>query len=134
METVFHVLLCSALPFRCPNLAVKEAEDDENVEEEDVPTEKPKKVSQAKRKKQTQCNINWVGEAVQVYLTNCTPVFPVSPSSDVCVCVCKQRISFQTEGKRQYYKKVSLNDEVLEVGDCVSVSSEDPSIPLYLAR
>lgn len=40
----------------------------------------------------------------------------------------------QTEGKRQYYKKVSLNDEVLEVGDCVSVSSEDPSIPLYLAR
>lgn len=40
----------------------------------------------------------------------------------------------QTEGKRQYYSKVSLNDEVLEVGDCVSVSSEDPTIPLYLAR
>lgn len=40
----------------------------------------------------------------------------------------------QTEGKRQYYRKVSLNDEVLEVGDCVSVSSEDPTIPLYLAR
>lgn len=42
--------------------------------------------------------------------------------------------SFQTEGKKQYYRKVSLNDELLEVGDCVSVSSEDPSIPLYLAR
>lgn len=41
---------------------------------------------------------------------------------------------FQTEGKRNYYKQVSLNDEVLEVGDCVSVSLEDPSIPLYLAR
>lgn len=41
---------------------------------------------------------------------------------------------FQTEGKRQYYRKVHLNDEVLEVGDCVSVSSEDPTIPLYLAR
>lgn len=42
--------------------------------------------------------------------------------------------SLQSVGKRQYYKKVSLNDELLEVGDCVSVSSEDPSIPLYLAR
>lgn len=52
--------------YRCPNLAVKEAEDDENVEEEDVPVEKPKKVSQAKRKKQTECNITWIGEPVQV--------------------------------------------------------------------
>lgn len=73
METVFHVLSCAVLPFRCPNLAVKEAEDDENVEEEDVPTEKPKKVSQAKRKKQTQCNITWVGEPVQVYILNHIP-------------------------------------------------------------
>uniref|UniRef100_A0A7N6AY15 DNA (cytosine-5)-methyltransferase n=1 Tax=Anabas testudineus TaxID=64144 RepID=A0A7N6AY15_ANATE len=89
---------------RCPNLAVKEAEDDENVEEEDVPVEKTKKVSHAKRKKQTQCKLTWIGEPVK------------------------------TEGKKQYYRKVSLNDEVLEVGDCVSVSSEDPSIPLYLAR
>lgn len=49
--------------------------------------------------------------------------------------VCKYSPSlFQTEGKKQYYGKVSVNDEVLEVGDCVSVSSEDPSIPLYLAR
>lgn len=56
----------------------------------------------------------------------------------VCVCVYSQRTFFsnplQTEGKRQYYNKVCLNDEVLEVGDCVSVSSEDPTIPLYLAR
>lgn len=44
------------------------------------------------------------------------------------------RLFFQTEGKRSYYKQVSVNDEVLEVGDCVSVSSEDPTIPLYLAR
>uniref|UniRef100_A0A665UGH7 DNA (cytosine-5)-methyltransferase n=1 Tax=Echeneis naucrates TaxID=173247 RepID=A0A665UGH7_ECHNA len=88
---------------RCPNLAVKEAEDDENIEEEDVPVEKAKKVSYAKRKKQTQCKLTWIGEPVQ------------------------------TEGKKYYYK-VSVNDEVLEVGDCVSVSSEDPSTPLYLAR
>uniref|UniRef100_A0A8D3EAM3 DNA (cytosine-5)-methyltransferase n=1 Tax=Scophthalmus maximus TaxID=52904 RepID=A0A8D3EAM3_SCOMX len=88
---------------RCPNLAVKEAEDDEIVEE-DVPVEKPKKVSQAKRKRQNQCKLSWIGEPVQ------------------------------TEGKKRYYKKVTVNDEVLEVGDCVSVSSEDPSTPLYLAR
>lgn len=51
-------------------------------------------------------------------------------------CVYRVSVSYsgQTEGKKQYYRKVSLNDEVLEVGDCVSVSSEDPSIPLYLAR
>uniref|UniRef100_A0AAQ4Q520 DNA (cytosine-5)-methyltransferase n=1 Tax=Gasterosteus aculeatus aculeatus TaxID=481459 RepID=A0AAQ4Q520_GASAC len=89
---------------RCPNLAVKEAEDDEIVEEEDVPVEKPKKVSHPKRKKQTQCKLSWIGETVQ------------------------------TEGKKRYYQKVCVNDEVLEVGDCVSVSSEDPSLPLYLAR
>lgn len=27
-----------------------------------------------------------------------------------------------------------MNNEVLEVGDCVSVLSDDPSVPLYLAR
>lgn len=55
--------------FRCPNLAVKEAEDDENIEEEDVPVEKAKKVSHAKRKKQTQCNLTWIGESVQVFVS-----------------------------------------------------------------
>lgn len=46
---------------------MKEAEDDENVEEVDVPVEKAKKVSHAKRKKQTQCNLTWIGEPVQVF-------------------------------------------------------------------
>lgn len=62
---------------------MKEAEDDENVEEEDVPTEKPKKVSQAKRKKQTQCSITWVGEPVQVDFTNHTAMFPAGHFSHV---------------------------------------------------
>lgn len=60
-------------PLRCPNLAVKEAEDDENIEEEDVPVTKTKKVSQAKRKKQTQCHLTWIGEPVQVFI-----FFPLS--------------------------------------------------------
>lgn len=51
---------------RCPNLAVKEAEDDENIEEDDAPIEKTKKVSHAKRKKQTECNLTWIGEPVLV--------------------------------------------------------------------
>lgn len=65
---LFIYYFANIQPFfcRCPNLAVKEAEDDENIEEEDVPVEKAKKVSQAKRKKQTQCSLTWIGEPVQV--------------------------------------------------------------------
>uniref|UniRef100_A0A8C7WDJ1 DNA (cytosine-5)-methyltransferase n=1 Tax=Oncorhynchus mykiss TaxID=8022 RepID=A0A8C7WDJ1_ONCMY len=94
---------------RCPNLAVKEAEDDENIEEEELlPVKAPsKKVSKAKTKKQS----NAIGIKVL--------------SSPSCV---------QTEGKKHYYMKVCMDNEVLEVGDCVSVSSDDPSILLYLAR
>lgn len=40
----------------------------------------------------------------------------------------------QVEGKKKYYMKVCVDDVVLEVGDCVSVSPDDPSWPLYLAR
>ena len=29
---------------------------------------------------------------------------------------------------------MKVNDELIEVGDCVSVSSEDPTTALYLAR
>uniref|UniRef100_A0A8B9R729 DNA (cytosine-5)-methyltransferase n=1 Tax=Astyanax mexicanus TaxID=7994 RepID=A0A8B9R729_ASTMX len=90
---------------RCPNMAVKEAEEDENIDEEDIlPLFKDtKKMSQAK-KKQTKNKIAWVGEPVK------------------------------TEGKRDYYMKVRVENEVLEVGDYVSVSPADPSNPLYLAR
>ena len=38
------------------------------------------------------------------------------------------------EGKKKYYMKVRVDDTVLEVGDCVSVSPDDPSRPLFLAR
>uniref|UniRef100_A0A8C7CI06 DNA (cytosine-5)-methyltransferase n=1 Tax=Oncorhynchus kisutch TaxID=8019 RepID=A0A8C7CI06_ONCKI len=91
---------------RCPNLAVKEAEDDENIEEEELlPVKAPsKKVSKAKTKKQSNGKLTWVGDSIK------------------------------TEGKKQYYMKVRMDNEVLEVGDCVSVSSDDPSILLYLAR
>lgn len=56
------------LKSRCPNMAVKEAEDDENIDEEDVlPLVKDtsKKMSQAK-KKQTKNKITWVGDPIRV--------------------------------------------------------------------
>lgn len=53
--------------FRCPNLAVKEAEDDEIVEE-DVLVEKAKKDANTKKKKQTQCKLAWIGEPILVCL------------------------------------------------------------------
>lgn len=53
---------------RCPNLAVKEAEDDENMDEEEVlpVLKETKKISQAKKKKQTKNKISWVGEPIKV--------------------------------------------------------------------
>uniref|UniRef100_A0A8C2IQ98 DNA (cytosine-5-)-methyltransferase 1 n=1 Tax=Cyprinus carpio TaxID=7962 RepID=A0A8C2IQ98_CYPCA len=90
---------------RCPNLAVKEAEDDENMDEEEVlPVKETKKMSQAKKKKQTKNKISWVGEPIK------------------------------TDGRKEYYMKVCVENEIVEVGDCVSVSPADPSHPLYLAR
>lgn len=73
MTRVWYIGLEFLIPvvhnlFRCPNLAVKEAEDDENIIEEDVPLEKAKKVTHAKRKKQTQCNLTWIGESVEVFV------------------------------------------------------------------
>uniref|UniRef100_A0A452QSK7 DNA (cytosine-5)-methyltransferase 1 n=1 Tax=Ursus americanus TaxID=9643 RepID=A0A452QSK7_URSAM len=41
---------------------------------------------------------------------------------------------FQTDGKKNYFKKVYIDSETLEVGDCVSVIPDDSSKPLYLAR
>lgn len=40
----------------------------------------------------------------------------------------------QTDGKKDYYKKVCIDSETLEVGDCVSVIPDDSSKSLYLAR
>ncbi len=53
---------------------MKEAEDDENMDEEEVlpVLKETKKMSQAKKKKQTKNKISWVGEPIKVcdlYLT-----------------------------------------------------------------
>lgn len=46
----------------------------------------------------------------------------------------KSTLCFQTDGKKTFYKKVCIDSETLEVGDCVSVIPDDSSKPLYLAR
>lgn len=40
----------------------------------------------------------------------------------------------QSDGKKDYYQKVCIDSETLQIGDCVSVSPDDPTKPLYLAR
>lgn len=120
----------SLLLSRCPNLAVKEAEDDENMDEEEVLPllKEKKKMSQAKKKKQTKNKISWVGEPIKVCEFSLAE--PGCPFPGLKVLI----FSFQTVGRKEYYMKVRVENEVVEVGDCVSVSPDDPSHPVYLAR
>uniref|UniRef100_A0A8D2KUZ8 DNA (cytosine-5)-methyltransferase n=1 Tax=Varanus komodoensis TaxID=61221 RepID=A0A8D2KUZ8_VARKO len=85
---------------RCPNLAVKEADEDEEVDDNIPEVPSPKKMLQGRKKKQSKNRISWVGDPV----------------------------------KKNYYQKVCIDSETLQVGDCVSVSPDDPTKPLYLAR
>uniref|UniRef100_A0A4W3I946 DNA (cytosine-5)-methyltransferase n=1 Tax=Callorhinchus milii TaxID=7868 RepID=A0A4W3I946_CALMI len=96
----------ACLQRRCPNLAVKEADDDENDEEdsETVGEVCPKKILQARKKKQSKNRICWIGEAIK------------------------------SDGRKTYYQKVSVDDELFAINDCVVVSPDDPTKPLYLAR
>ncbi|PKU28515.1 hypothetical protein llap_21181 [Limosa lapponica baueri] len=64
----------------------------------------PKKMLQGRKKKQNKSRISWVGEPIK------------------------------SDGKKDYYQRVCIDSETLEVGDCVSVSPDDPTKPLYLAR
>uniref|UniRef100_A0A8D2KUJ9 DNA (cytosine-5)-methyltransferase n=1 Tax=Varanus komodoensis TaxID=61221 RepID=A0A8D2KUJ9_VARKO len=89
---------------RCPNLAVKEADEDEEVDDNIPEVPSPKKMLQGRKKKQSKNRISWVGDPVK------------------------------SDGKKNYYQKVCIDSETLQVGDCVSVSPDDPTKPLYLAR
>ncbi|XP_061469721.1 DNA (cytosine-5)-methyltransferase 1 isoform X5 [Rhineura floridana] len=89
---------------RCPNLAVREADEDEEVDDNIPEVPSPKKMLQGRKKKQSKNRISWVGEPVK------------------------------SDGKKDYYQKVCIDSETLQIGDCVSVSPDDPTKPLYLAR
>uniref|UniRef100_A0A8C4UIS5 DNA (cytosine-5)-methyltransferase n=1 Tax=Falco tinnunculus TaxID=100819 RepID=A0A8C4UIS5_FALTI len=94
----------ACLQRRCPNLAVREADEDEEVDDNIPEMPSPKKMLQGRKKKQNKSRISWVGEPVK------------------------------SDGKKDYYQRVCIDSETLEVGDCVSVSPDDPTKPLYLAR
>ncbi|XP_010129916.1 PREDICTED: DNA (cytosine-5)-methyltransferase 1, partial [Buceros rhinoceros silvestris] len=97
----------ACLQRRCPNLAVREADEDEEVDDNIPEMPSPKKMLQGRKKKQNKSRISWVGEPIK------------------------------SDGKKDYYQRVCIDSETLgtlEVGDCVSVSPDDPTKPLYLAR
>ncbi|XP_054983670.1 DNA (cytosine-5)-methyltransferase 1 isoform X3 [Sorex araneus] len=94
----------ACLERRCPNLAMKEADEDDEVDDDIPEVPSPKKMNQGKKKKQKKNRIFWIGDAVKV------------------------------EGKKTYYRKVCVDSDTLEVGDCVSVFPDDSSKPLYFAR
>lgn len=51
---------------RCPNLAVKEADDDEEVDDDIPEVPSPKKMHQGKKKKQNKDRISWLGQPLKV--------------------------------------------------------------------
>nr|XP_044998523.1 DNA (cytosine-5)-methyltransferase 1 isoform X2 [Jaculus jaculus] len=94
----------ACLKRRCPNMAMKEADDDEEVDDNIPEVPSPKKMHQGKKKKQNKDRISWTGKSVK------------------------------SDKKRLYYRAVCIDEEDLVVGDCVSVIPDDSSKPLYLAR
>lgn len=52
--------------FRCPNLAVKEADDDEEVDDNFPEVPLLKKMLQGGKKKQNKSRISWVGDPIKV--------------------------------------------------------------------
>ncbi|XP_044540853.1 DNA (cytosine-5)-methyltransferase 1-like [Gracilinanus agilis] len=94
----------ACLQRRCPNLAVKEAQEDEEFDEDISESVSPKKILEKKKKKRNRTKITWVGSPIKV------------------------------EEERNYYQMVYINNEKYQVGDCVSISPDDPTKPLWLAR
>ncbi|XP_052224566.1 DNA (cytosine-5)-methyltransferase 1-like isoform X2 [Dreissena polymorpha] len=95
---------------RCPNMAVKEAEEDDLLDEEasddKLLAEKMKDTSLQHHKASAvkKTDLKWVGEPIK------------------------------EDGVKKYYQTVSINGEEVSVGDCVSVKPDDPTTPLYIAR
>ncbi|NXX77946.1 DNMT1 methyltransferase, partial [Urocolius indicus] len=56
----------ACLQRRCPNLAVKEADEDEEVDDNIPEMPSPKKMLQGRKKKQNKSRISWVGEPIKV--------------------------------------------------------------------
>ncbi|NWI18500.1 DNMT1 methyltransferase, partial [Crypturellus soui] len=65
----------ACLQRRCPNLAVREADEDEEVDDNIPEMPSPKKMLQGRKKKQNKSRISWLGEPVKVSGDNGAPLF-----------------------------------------------------------
>lgn len=89
---------------RCPNMALAEAEDDDDTEDfEGFTIGEIAKPKQYRVRKHTH-RISWIGDP------------------------------FVVERKRTYYKSVLIEDEEYHVNDNVMVEPDDPKTPVYIAR
>lgn len=93
---------------RCPNLAIKSADEDEGEEETDLDKEnqEPKSATEKKHKsaKNSKTRVTWLGEPIKKL------------------------------GKKSFFSEVQVGDLKLRPGDYVSISPADPKQPYYIAR
>ncbi|KAK0063574.1 DNA (cytosine-5)-methyltransferase 1 [Biomphalaria pfeifferi] len=94
---------------RCPNMAVKSAEDDDLEEETEIDKEieEEKCISTApkhKAAKNIKTQVQWIGDSIN------------------------------EKGKRIYYSKAMLNEFEIAPGDYVSVTPSDPTEPYFIAQ
>jgi DNA (cytosine-5)-methyltransferase 1 len=97
---------------RCPNMSLKDTEDDQidTVDEsdaQDVVDQNIQEMSPRKKLKarsRSKNSIQWVGELLK------------------------------QEGNNNYYKQVKIDNDVISVGDTVSVQSEDEHLPIFIIQ
>ncbi|GFN82630.1 DNA (cytosine-5)-methyltransferase [Plakobranchus ocellatus] len=94
---------------RCPNLAIKSAEEDDGEEGEEAESENNKEpalttVKKHKSARTGKARATWVGQPIKML------------------------------GKKSFYDEVLVGDLMLRPGDCISISHEDPKQPYYIAR
>ncbi|KOX77963.1 DNA (cytosine-5)-methyltransferase PliMCI [Melipona quadrifasciata] len=93
---------------RCPNMAIQEADDSDQEDDDfnDISVENVKITQKMilKEFKHVEKEITWVGE----------PII--------------------NDGRRTFYKSVIVVDEEIKANDCVLIESNDPTVPLQVAK
>ena len=92
---------------RCPNMAVKEADEEDGLDEEitpivDTKAKAPKDKTHKFKKQKTK--LEWVGDPILM------------------------------KSSKKYYAAVKVNGEAVEMGECLTVKPDDPEIPAYVGR
>lgn len=106
----------ACLQRRCPNMAVKEAEEDDILDDTEEPDDPCKTI-------QTKVKDLALGRAKTEHLFS-KVASQVEWSGEV----------IRKEGSKSFYGVVLVNGERVEVGEFVCVKPDDPSVPLYIAQ